>query len=89
MNFIEDVFHIAPDGGGGWLEALLFFLVPLALAVLKIARGPGHPATALVPGYNGRSKTKSRFVKNLRLPLLRPLGIEDLQKVDNGLSLLD
>lgn len=37
MDFIERLFGIAPDGGSGWLEILLF-AVPLAGIVWLVAR---------------------------------------------------
>jgi len=36
MNFIESIFGIAPDGGWGSLEAMLFIL-PVAIAVIVVA----------------------------------------------------
>jgi len=41
VDFIERIFHVAPDGGTGILElaiALLFFIVPLAAAALRRKR---------------------------------------------------
>jgi hypothetical protein len=36
MDFIERIFGIAPDGGSGWLE-LLLFIVPIA-GIIAIAQ---------------------------------------------------
>jgi hypothetical protein len=33
MDFIERIFGLAPDGGAGWFEALLF-VIPIAGLVL-------------------------------------------------------
>jgi hypothetical protein len=42
MDFIEWIFHVAPDGGSGILEfALMFvlFIGPVALAAIRKKRG--------------------------------------------------
>ena len=41
MDFIERIFHVAPDGGTGLLELammLVFLIVPLAVAMLRKQR---------------------------------------------------
>jgi hypothetical protein len=41
MHFIEQIFHIAPDGGTGTLELAIGFLlvmIPVALVTLRIKR---------------------------------------------------
>jgi len=38
MDFIERLFGIAPDGGSGWFETLLFFLPIAALIGLWLWR---------------------------------------------------
>ncbi|MGH9447628.1 MAG: hypothetical protein ACRD3O_18145 [Terriglobia bacterium] len=41
MDFIERIFHVAPDGGSGALELaimLVFLIVPLAVVVLRKRR---------------------------------------------------
>jgi hypothetical protein len=37
MDFVERLFGIAPDGGSGWLE-LLLFAVPLAGIAWRVVR---------------------------------------------------
>ena len=42
MDFIEQIFHVAPDGGTGileWAIVLVFFIVPLAAMALRRKRG--------------------------------------------------
>jgi hypothetical protein len=44
MHFIEEVFHVAPDGGTGVLEltlALVFLMLPLAVMALRRKRARG------------------------------------------------
>lgn len=41
MDFIEQIFHVAPDGGTGVLElaiALVFLAIPAAVVVLRKKR---------------------------------------------------
>lgn len=38
MDWIEEIFHVSPDGGNGWLE-LLFAVVPVAAMVAGLLWG--------------------------------------------------
>ena len=38
MNFIETLFGIAPDGGSGWYELLLFLIPVVGLIGLRVMR---------------------------------------------------
>jgi hypothetical protein len=45
MNFIEQFFHISPDGGSGVLETtilILLLVAPVVFVVLRIRRSSKH-----------------------------------------------
>jgi len=52
MHFIEQIFHIAPDGGTGLVEsaiALVFVMFPLAVLALRMKR-PARLLTRVLKG---------------------------------------
>ncbi len=52
MDFIERIFHIAPDGGTGLLELAIVLALIVLLAVVSLRRrgSRGSPAIGALPG---------------------------------------
>jgi hypothetical protein len=52
MDFIERIFHVAPDGGTGLLELAIVLALIVLLAVVTVRRQSARssPSTRALPG---------------------------------------
>ncbi|MGH9604880.1 MAG: hypothetical protein ACRD3N_04185 [Terracidiphilus sp.] len=69
MDFIERLFHVAPDGGSGLLELaimLVFLIVPVTVVVLRKRRTWGSLSSRALLGVTKNSGVR-RWISNTQM----------------------